>query len=587
MTGLPSNDMLAQLQTLISARIPAVWLLTTEEDRAERAIAVLAADFFYKQKYCACGIWSLTGGETHAGGWDEPRGWRGRSFHRGQYPEGFEPPRLPAVFSSTEPVKQKMAATPNGGIQLAIDHALENPTTPCLLIVRDAHVFLQNDYWRRVIKDSSRLLRDTLTTVVCLGVTDDIPDDLRRDLAILRPGLPTLGALEAHVRSTLTSLGQTEIDSRECAAALRGLGVQQASDLITVDLSSHGNIDIARLSKSKARELAAVHGVHFAGEGDDFAVVGGFDRLKEWMRKRRWAFGQAARDAGIDQPKGIVLVGVPGGGKTLLGMAAAGELGLPLIVFNPSECEGGVVGETATRTAEAIRTMDALAPCVVLVDEVEKVFGGQGNLDGGSKSGMLRLLLIWLQERESDCFTMITSNDISGLPPELTRRGRVDEIWWCDLPGQRDREEILRIHLAKRNRELPAAAISNLAEKLSGYTGSEIEQVVKEAVLTAYCRKCEAEAAELPLAAHATGQLTPADLIEAADQSRRWRLPTRKSLRICAHGLKAVHGTRANPKGCTRSPLRMSWPRLGRLMRRRPPEPSCSAPTRTRSGRES
>jgi SpoVK/Ycf46/Vps4 family AAA+-type ATPase len=271
-------------------------------------------------------------------------------------------------------------------------------------------------------------------------------------------------------------------------------------------LSENGSVDTGRLSKMKARELAAVHGVHFKGEAGDFAEVGGFDLFKTWMRKRRWAFGQEARDAGVDQPKGVVFVGVPGGGKTLMGVAAAGELGLPLIIFNPSECEGGIVGETATRTAEALRTIDALAPCVVLVDEIEKIFGGPGNLDGGSKSGMLRLLLIWLQERESDSFTMITSNDISGLPPELTRRGRVDEIWWCDLPGQRDREEILRIHLAKRGRELQPKTVACVAEKLDGYTGSEIEQVVKEGHLTAYCRKCEG----------GDGELTSGDLIDAA-----------------------------------------------------------------------
>jgi hypothetical protein len=202
--------MVAQLQLLMNSRIPAIWLLTSEEDRAERIISRLAAEFEFKGKWATCGIWSLTGGEAHAGGWDQPKGWSARSFHvlpASVYPENFAAPPLPSALTpSGDSIAAKMAATPNGGIQLALDWALENPTQPCVLIIRDAHVFLQNDYWRRVVKDAARLLRDTLTSLVCVGVTDDIPDDLRRDLAILRPGLPSLTALESNLTGTLNSL---------------------------------------------------------------------------------------------------------------------------------------------------------------------------------------------------------------------------------------------------------------------------------------------------------------------------------------------------------------------------------------------
>lgn len=499
MTGLKNEnqDMFAKLQLYINSRIPVVWLLSSEEDRVERGIAKFAKTLEWDGIKSLLGIWSLTGGENQAGGWSEYDGWTGQPYNGSPLPDDFYP---------RDPVGAKMVSTPHGGLLRGINWATEHPTYPCILIVRDAHNYLQNDYWRRVIKDAESKLRKTLTTIVCVSVSDDLPPDLRRHVAYIRPGLPSFDALTSLLTPSINKL-KIKTDPRECAAALRGLTSQQAIDLLTLDFSKHGKVDTSRLSKLKAEELASVHGVSFRGDPTDFGIVGGFDHFKKYMKKRRWAFGQEARDFGIDRPKGVVFIGVPGGGKTLMGAAAAGELGLPLIILNLSECEGGIVGETATRTAEALSTVDALAPCVVLVDEIEKIFGGQGNLDGGSRSGMMRLFLIWLQERTSETFTMITSNDISGMPPELTRRGRVDEIFWCDLPGKRDRQEILRIHLEQRKRSLSKQAMSRVAAGLDGYTGSEIEQIVKEAHLSAYCRLMEGEG---------DGDLVETDLTEAA-----------------------------------------------------------------------
>jgi hypothetical protein len=370
MTGLSNGaiDMFAQLQLYINSRIPIVWLLTGEEFRAERGIAKYARTFEWAGTRSLLGIWSLTGGPAQAGGWSEFDGWTSDPFNGSPLPDDFYP---------QDPVGAKMAATPHGGLLRGINWATEHPTHPCILIVRDAHNFLSNDYWRRVLKDAEVKLRKTLTTIVCISVSDELPQDLRRHVAYIRPGLPSLEALIGQLSPTIKKL-EIKTEPRDCAAALRGLTSQQALDLLTIDFSKHGNVDTSRLSKLKATELASVHGVSFRGDPSDFGVVGGFDVFKKYMSKRRWAFGQEARDFGIDQPKGVVFIGVPGGGKTLMGAAAAGELGLPLIILNLSECEGGIVGETATRTAEALRTVDALSPCVVLVDEAEKIFWRPG-----------------------------------------------------------------------------------------------------------------------------------------------------------------------------------------------------------------
>jgi len=280
MTGQTSSKkgMFAQLQTLMVSRIPVVWILSSEEARAERGIVNLAQNLEFEGHRSLCGIWSLTGGKAQAGGWDEPRGWGA---------EDENAPPLPEEFRPADDIGSRMAASPNGGLQLAVNWALAHPKRPALLIVRDAHNFMANDFWRRVVKDATLLLRDTFTTIVCVSVSDDIRDDIKRDLAIIRPGLPSLPVLEKNVKETLSSW-DLDVDSREVAAALRGLSVQQAQDLVTLDYSDHGAVDPVRLSKLKATELAAVHGVSFAGEAADFGEVGGFGNFKAWMSKRRW-----------------------------------------------------------------------------------------------------------------------------------------------------------------------------------------------------------------------------------------------------------------------------------------------------------
>ena len=489
-------SILAQLGITLNARVPVVWFLTSEEQRAEGAISRLVLRLAKGEKPGLCAIWSLTGGPKSKPGWTEALGWTGAHL-----PEDWA-----KDIQKTE--------SPFMALLQARDWAVENKSQHTILIVRDAHVFMKFDHWRRAVKDLSRDLRSTRTSLVLLSVNEEIHQDLRSDVAIVRPGLPSVEALTLRATETLTILG-CKADPVACAAALKGLGIRQANDLINLDYTEHGPdkdgglaVDPERLSRLKAKVLASVHGVHFEGEAHQLGQVGGLDHYKAWLHKRLHALTPEAREAGIDEPKGCVFVGVPGGGKTLTARATAGKLKLPLITLNLSECEGGIVGETGTRMAEALRTIDALAPCVVLIDEIEKALGSGGEHDGGSKRTLVRLLLIWLQERSSQVFTCITSNDISGLPPELTRKGRVDEIWFVDLPNRKDREAILKIHLERRKRTLATDAVQTISESLCGYTGSEIEEAVKEGILSAWARKCDG----------GNGNLTGHDVLTAAKE---------------------------------------------------------------------
>ena len=474
---------------MLSARIPVVWFVTAEEQRTETDVARLMGGTTWKGHQGFCAIWSLTSGNKHKAGWTTPDGWSEKM----PIPEDFAP-------------DEQSTVSPHGALTAACEYALKNKTQPFIMVVRDAHIHMKEPVWRRTVKDLFKKLRDTLGSLILLSVSDDIHPDMKHDITIVRPGLPDIKTLTRHVTQALSDLG-FEADPHQCAMALRGLGTGQAKDLLKLDIvKNHGTANPERLSKLKAEKLASVHGVHFEGEGYAMGSVGGLDHYKAWLHKRLHALTPQAREAGIDEPKGCVFVGVPGGGKTLTARATAAKLKLPLISLNLSECEGGIVGETATRMAEALRTIDALAPCVVLIDEIEKALGSGGEHDGGSKRTLVRLLLIWLQERRSQVFTCITSNDISGLPPELTRKGRIDEIWFVDLPSRIDREAIVRIHLAKRLRSLTDSEIAKTALSVEGYTGSEIEEAIKEAILTAWTRQCEG----------GNGALTIDDVLAAA-----------------------------------------------------------------------
>ncbi|MFA6432963.1 MAG: AAA family ATPase [Candidatus Paceibacterota bacterium] len=479
-----------RIKTLIDARIAAIWLHSHEEIRMESALGRMAHNSSFLQKdapeterlFGNCAIWSLTSGVDGKPGWCQPDGWTSmpdnppKDYRRGEeIPKDFAP-------------NPAMAAAPHGALLQAISYAKEHPMSPWILIVRDAHMFLKNDAWRRAIKDASRQLRSTMTTIVMLSVESELPPDLKNDVALVRPGLPTKQALLAQVKSTAKQFEIT-IDCEACADALRGLGIRQATDIMLLDYKEHnGTIDPIRLSQAKAKELASVDGLTFEGESWSIGSVGGLEEYKVWLKQRKNGFSKKAREFGLPTPRGVLFIGIPGCGKTLGARASAGYLGLPLISFNLSSCEGGIVGETASRMMRALDTIDALSPCVALFDEIEKALGQGGERDGGSKQTLLRLLLVWLQDRKSTVFVCFTANDVSGLPPELTRAGRLDETFFVDLPSSKDRQSIIKIHLDKRNRTLPDPTIKSLADSLPGFSGGEIEKAVENALWTAWDR---------------------------------------------------------------------------------------------------
>lgn len=223
---------------------------------------------------------------------------------------------------------------------------------------------------------------------------------------------------------------------------------------------------------------------------ESMSNVGGLEALKEWVRERASCFSEAAVKAGVDRPKGCALVGPPGTGKSLGAKAIAKELGLPAIGFDVSRVFGSLVGESEGRMAAALQMLDAMAPCVVLIDEIDKVFStGTGN-DSGVGARVLGKVLTHMQESKAPIFWVVTANRVDNLPPELLRKGRLDEVWSVTTPNENERLEILNIHLRKRGHD-PAKieGLALVAAETGQFVGAELEGIIKEAAVTAYSAK--------------------------------------------------------------------------------------------------
>ena len=226
--------------------------------------------------------------------------------------------------------------------------------------------------------------------------------------------------------------------------------------------------------------------------------VGGMDNLKEWLNKRQLAYDKEARDWGLKEPKGLLLLGVPGCGKSLIAKSIASSWNMPLLRLDVGKVFQGIVGSSEDNIRKAIATAEAVAPCVLWIDEIEKGLSGvqsSGATDGGVTSRIFSTILTWMQEKTAPVFVVATANNINQLPPELLRKGRFDEIFFVDLPSQKEKENIFSIHLQKNRQNVSSFALDILAQKAEGFNGAEIEECVKEAMFTAYVESQESNIA--------------------------------------------------------------------------------------------
>lgn len=273
---------------------------------------------------------------------------------------------------------------------------------------------------------------------------------------------------------------------------LRGLTFFEVKKVVTQAIAERWTLDasaIARALEAKKKVLRRTGVLEYSPAEHSLDDIAGLARLKRWLRKRRAVFDDPARakEFGLSAPRGILLLGVPGCGKSLCAKAVAREYGLPLIRLDPSRLYTKYIGETEQNLRRATRTAEAMAPIVLWIDEIEKGLGSEtGGSDGGVSTRVFGSFLSWLQEKPDGVFVVATSNDIAQLPPELLRKGRFDEIFFVDLPGPTVRREIVRLHLARRGRDPEAFDLQAVVDKTDGFSGAELEQCVVSALYAAY-----------------------------------------------------------------------------------------------------
>ncbi|MCH8543935.1 MAG: AAA family ATPase [Alcanivorax sp.] len=361
---------------------------------------------------------------------------------------------------------------------------------PGIYALCDFHPYLENaPKVIRLLKDIA-LNHDAVGhTLVFISHALTIPPELSRFCARFELTMPDqdqiLNIVQEEARAFARERGDRVRTGREAldklVRNLRGLSKDDARRLARGAIIHDGAItedDLPEVNKAKFRLLDMDGVLSFEYDTASFAQVGGLTRLKDWLSKRESVFTSAAVDGmRADTPKGILLVGVQGGGKSLAAKAVAGLWSLPLLRLDMGAVYNKYFGESERNLREALRMAETMAPCVLWLDEIEKGISG-GDNDGGTSRRVLGTLLTWMAERKAPVFMVATANDIERLPPELIRKGRIDELFFVDLPPASTREEILRIHLVRREQDPAGFDLGLLAECCDGFTGAEIEQAI-------------------------------------------------------------------------------------------------------------
>ena len=373
-------------------------------------------------------------------------------------------------------------------IGLAFDQA-------ALLVILDAHGVLDDPIAVRRIRDALPVLRQRKQTLVLMAPIVELPLELEREAARLDLPLPTTAELASLFERFVQSVGDTPVDAgalEDCVLAARGLSGNEAVRVFRKAWMATGSISAAtadRVIGEKRKALRRTPALSFHDADRDLAGVGGLGELKRWLRDRKRVFGEEARQFGLPTPRGLLLLGVQGCGKSLCAKAVAHEWRFPLLRLDLAAAFGDPAKSPEVTMREATAIAESLAPAVLWIDEIEKGFASSDS--DGRTSRVFGAFLTWLAEKQAPVFVVATANDVSALPPELLRRGRFDELFFVDLPSASEREEILAIHLAAHARDPKQYPLAELAEQAVCLSGAELEQVVVSGLYTAFTNSRE------------------------------------------------------------------------------------------------
>ncbi len=397
--------------------------------------------------------------------------------------------------------------------------------SPTILLVKDFHRFCEDPGISRMLKNLSAQLRNKPHNIVLCSGPWTPPNDLEDSLTILDLPLPQ----EPEIRGLLSNIADasgTPLKGsvlEELTHACSGLTEARVRKVAARALAQRGQMgleDLAEVLEEKRQTIARSEVLEYCVTNASPSDIGGLDALKNWLDQRHQAFSDEARNFGLPLPRGVLLVGPQGTGKSLTAKAIAHSWSMPLLRLDVGRLFAGLVGASEARTRETIQRAEAMAPCVLWIDEIDKGFGGDARSDGGTSQRVLANVLTWMAEKTSAVFVVATANGVERLPGELLRKGRFDEIFLLDLPSNEERFSILKLHIQQRrpNLDIPLGAVVDRSE---GFSGAELEQTVIEGMHLAFAEKRELLETDLILAA---SQLVPLSRTakEQLDSLKAW-----------------------------------------------------------------
>tara|TARA_B100000700_G_C15053196_1_gene861410 strand:+ start:175 stop:1656 length:1482 start_codon:yes stop_codon:yes gene_type:complete len=472
-----------QIDLLIRSRTPLIWIRSGEEERVQTLLQFSATRLQTRRLAT----------------WDYIEGLKG--------------------VSNSEGIGAKQ---PIAVLQWIQNLDSNNPT---ILLVKDFHRFCEDAGIARMLRNLSTKLRQEPHTIVLSTASWNPPEDLDEALTILDLPLPQ----EEEIRDLLSSIANLsgtplELPTlEELTRACSGLSESRVRQVAARALAQRGKLgkeDLSEVLEEKRQTVARSEVLEYCETRSSPEDIGGLDALKKWLNQRHQAFSNEARNFGLPLPRGVLLVGPQGTGKSLTAKAIAHSWSMPLLRLDVGRLFAGLVGASEARTRETIQRAEAMAPCVLWIDEIDKGFGGDARSDGGTSQRVLANVLTWMAEKTTSVFVVATANGVERLPAELLRKGRFDEIFLLDLPTKEERFSIVKLHLNQKRPgvDLP---LDTVISRTNGFSGAELEQTVIEAMHLAFAEKRELEESDLILAA---SQLIPLSRTakEQIDSIKQW-----------------------------------------------------------------
>jgi SpoVK/Ycf46/Vps4 family AAA+-type ATPase len=477
------------MEVLVRAKYPIVWITSWEERRVEDALQSVAEKL-------------------------------GRQLH---------------TWSITQGMKPAVSKNPAKGVlpgELEVLAQVHEAPEFTIFLLKDFHPYLRDPKVVRLLRDLAVRLRSRTQTLFLLGPSLTLPMELEKDISVLEFPMPEAADIEKQLDQIIDAVKGNDRFDTKLSPEDRELIVKSAQGLTSDEIESafarslveKKKLVVDQIIEEKKQIVRKTEILQFYPADYAMSDVGGHDLLKEWLDKRTKSFTDAARDFGIPAPKGVLMIGIQGCGKSLVAKAISAAWGLPMLKLDVGRIFGSLVGQSEQNMRKAIRIAESLAPCCLWIDELEKGFAGMsggGVSDSGTTARVFSTFLTWMQEKTKPVFLIATANDVSALPPELLRKGRFDEIFFIDLPELEERKEIISIHLKKRHREPKKFKVPELAKLTKGFSGAELEQIVISALNHAFFEDRELTFADLKEEAETQVPLSVM-MKEEIDDLREW-----------------------------------------------------------------